>query len=208
MKKISLLLTLCAIIPTQLWAADATTPPKLGKLFFSPNERATLDVIRQNSKAPEKIITAQDIEEDAPEITAEAVSSAPVMLKGYIQRSDGKNTIWVNNQAMPEKSANPDWAVGTLKKNTGAVPITVNGQEKKTVLLKAGQIYDPSTGQIYNHTTDVPKPVSAASGEEKSIAQNISDSLGLTSIKDKVAETLSFITNPQKSTPGKTSSSP
>ncbi len=201
MKTIPLILAICLVIPPELLAADPTTPPKLGRLFLSPNDRATLDIIRKNSKAPEKVIAAENIEEDEAEITAKTISSSPVMVKGYIRRSDGKNTVWVNNQAMMEKTVNKEFSVGSLQKNSGQVQITVNGTEKKTVALKPGQIYDPASGQIYNHTKEVPPMNDAEKPEEKSLTEHISEALDLTKLKNRLVDGFSFLTSPD--TPSK-----
>lgn len=192
MKKILLILVCFMVIPASVWAAGET-PQRLGKLFLSPAERASLEVIRRNSPSPDKIIAASDIEEDKVDIPAEAVASTPVMVKGYIRRSDGKNTVWVNNQALTEKTATREFAVGALQKNSGQVQVTVNGTEKKTVALKPGQIYDPSSGQTYNHTTDVPKPEVL---EEPSSTQHSTATFDLASIKNKIVESFSFLTSP------------
>lgn len=199
MKTIPLILTICLVIPSELLAADPTTPPKLGRLFLSPNDRATLDIIRQNSKAPEKVIAAENIEEDEAEITAKTISSNPVMVKGYIRRSDGKNTVWVNNQAMMEKTANKEFTVGRLQKNSGQVQITVNGTEKKTVALKPGQIYDPNSGQVYNHTRDVPQH-QIEEEEPRSVAEEISKKLGLDNLKKKASDLVDLFSAQSEST--------
>ena len=145
--------------PLQGWAADQVTAPSttIGRLFFTPGERSSLDTIRRSSKAPDKVITAGNIEEDHAKTEIVAITAVPVMVQGYIRRSDGKNTIWINNQAMIEKSSTKEFAVGNLQKNSGQVKVTVNGGEKKSVALKPGQIYDPNSGKVYNHVNEVPR---------------------------------------------------
>lgn len=188
--KIYRLLFALIFFPTAALAVDPQQPVALGKLFFTPTERALLEIIRQNSKAPDRVIAADETDGDETEetIEAEVTPSQPVIVKGYIRRSDGKNTIWVNNRAMSEKATSKDFAVGNLQKNTGLVPVTVNGQEKKTVMLKPGQIYDPNSGQIYNHAKDVPKVSDEVAAESESVIDKISEQISLDNIKNKATE--------------------
>lgn len=194
--KIYRLLFALIFFPTTALAVDPQQPVELGKLFFTPTERASLDIIRQNSKAPDRVIAADETggDETKETIEAEVTPSQPVIVKGYIRRSDGKNTIWVNDRAMSEKGTSKDFAVGNLQKNTGQVPVTVNGQEKKTVMLKPGQIYDPNSGQIYNHAKDVPLSDEAAE-EDKNVVDEVVNklSVGADEIKKRVSDIADLI---------------
>ena len=71
----ALLVALCTTAP----AAD------IGTLFYSPDQRAKMDRLRRG----EPVI---DI--------AEASSAAPrrPAVTGYVQRSDGRNTIWIDGR--------------------------------------------------------------------------------------------------------------
>lgn len=200
--KIYRLLFALIFFPTTALAVDPQQPVALGKLFFTPTERASLDIIRQNSKAPDRVVAANEtsLDQEKETIEAEVTPSQPVMVKGYIRRSDGKNTIWVNNRVMPEQGSSKDFAVGNLQKNTGQVPVTVNGQEKKTVMLKPGQIYDPNSEQIYNHAKDVPKVSDGATEESESVIDKIAEQVSLDNIKNKAME-LADLFKPKSETP-------
>jgi hypothetical protein len=73
---------LIAMNPAQLGAQQ------MGRLFFSPAERSLLDSLRK-AKPP-----AQKPAAPSP---AEAQSAR---LDGYVVRSDGKSTVWVNGSAV------------------------------------------------------------------------------------------------------------
>jgi len=189
---LSLLVISLIFCTPQGWAADqsAKPVPTMGRLFFSPNDRASLDNIRQNSKAPDKIIKAEETNKIDQPIEDETAISKQVSVKGYVSRSDGKNTVWVNDKAMSEKSSTRDIAVGKLQKNSGQVEITLLGVEKSAISLKAGQIYDPASGKIYNYSKDVPASV-ASEEKPQSVMKSITD------VKNKVMDAFSFLTDPE-----------
>jgi hypothetical protein len=138
--------------------ANAEEPSThLGRLFFTPAERASLDVLRQNSRAPDKVIKADEISKDDEAKAVDSPPSAirPVIMNGYISRSDGKNTLWVNDREVSEKSTSNALNIGRL--NNNQVKIVVN--KNKAANLKPGQVYDPNTGKIYNHASEAPQPV-------------------------------------------------
>jgi len=150
-----LILILLLALSTITYAEDA----RLGRLFFTPRDRATMDIVRQNSKAPDKVITSKDIEADVvPEDTPAAIKKAsqPVIVNGYISRSDGNNTVWVNNQPMAEKSINQSIKIEKLRADKGQVKIVLT-DEKKAASLRPGQVYDPNSNRVYNSLRDVPR---------------------------------------------------
>lgn len=133
---------------------QAETTGQFGRLFTKPSERTNLNVLRQSQQL--KVVTPQD--KPDPEDGAEAESAAlpnPVTLQGYVKRSDGASTLWINKQAVQEDSSVDDVKIGRLnqqgfsKKGTSVegvdVKIPANG---KKIHLKAGQMYEPETNQI------------------------------------------------------------
>ena len=134
--------------------AQAETTGQFGRLFTKPSERTNLNVLRQSQQL--KVVTPQD--KPDPEDGAEAESVAlpnPVTLQGYVKRSDGASTLWINKQAVQEDSSVDDVKIGRLnqqgfsKKGASVegvdVKIPANG---KKIHLKAGQMYEPETNQI------------------------------------------------------------
>lgn len=64
--------------------ACAAGAAELGRLFFSAEERARLDKLRRG--------------DPAVEATAGETPGAPPALTGFVQRSDGRNTVWINGR--------------------------------------------------------------------------------------------------------------
>jgi len=127
---------------------------QLGRLFSKPNERNNLNVLRQNKK----LKTTDSQEALKPEVTTEtdlAELPAPITLQGYVKRSDGISTLWINKQAVQENSMVDNVKIGRLNKHEGSkkgeniegldVKIPANG---KHIQLKAGQMYAPESNQI------------------------------------------------------------
>jgi len=151
MSRVWLSLLLC-LLPLAAAAAD----PALGRLFLTPAERAALDVVRKNSKPPERIISPDDSEDRESTAAAAPPPIPPVVtVHGYVKRSDGKGTVWVNGQPVPEKNIARDIEVGRVQGNTSQVPIRIPGTGQ-TVRLKAGQSFDPASGKMADRLQDLP----------------------------------------------------
>lgn len=75
-------------------AAPAASALDFGTLFTSPEERARLDALRRG-------------EPETPR--AAATRSADPEVTGYVRRSDGRNTVWIDGRPVvvsnPEASA-------------------------------------------------------------------------------------------------------
>lgn len=97
----------------------------LGRLFFTPEQRALLDTARRTM--PMNAGGA-----------AEAPSAPDFSLKGIVTRSDGKRSVWVNGR-VEQGSVRP----GMQERNQ--VQIQLPSGEVK---LKVGQSIDPATGQV------------------------------------------------------------
>lgn len=130
---------------------QAAANDDFGRLFSRPSERKNLDYLRQNQKL--KIITPQDNAQTEPTEATPVELPAPVTLQGYVKRSDGASTLWINHKTVQENSAVDDVQIGKLHTQAGTtqaneglnVKIPANG---KQVRLKAGQMYVPETNQI------------------------------------------------------------
>lgn len=133
----------------------AETSQPLGRLFSKPAERNTLNVLRQNQKI--KTMTAPETKEMTETVmpidTTEPI--APIIMQGYVKRSDGANTLWINKQAVQENSTANKLDIGQLNQrgfskkglNTEGVDIHIPAKGKR-IRLKAGQMYEPETNQI------------------------------------------------------------
>lgn len=137
-----------SLLPTSANAA----PDDFGRLFSRPTERKNLDVLRQNQKL--KVITSQDIAPaDIAISAAPAELPGPVTLQGYVKRSDGAATLWINNKAVQEGSIVDDVQVGKLHnpKSSGSNADSINVSipaSGKQIRLKAGQRYEPESNEV------------------------------------------------------------
>jgi len=119
------------LAPLMAGAADAP----LGRLFFTPEQRAQLDMLRTK-----KVVASQAKEEPAPEV---------VIYNGIIRRSDGKTTVWVNNQALSEADLREKPAIAGRVSRDGQIVIQAgqSGSAAKTQ-LKVGQSAELLSGQV------------------------------------------------------------
>ena len=119
------LLLLCA-----LCASGACRADELGRLFFTPEQRAALDA-RRKARVPDK--------------PAAAVVASPTMrLDGYVKRSGGPSTVWVNREALDEGSPEaPRIAPG----RDAGVSLGV-GESRARVHLKPGETLDRGNGEV------------------------------------------------------------
>lgn len=144
-----LLLILALLLPLSSHAED-----RLGRLFLTPAERGHLDQLRRTSKPPEK---AGPVETSAEHLS-EASSPPPdaVTIQGYVKRSDGKGTVWVNRQPVQEQTSAHEISIGKLGAKDNRVEVRLPGNGK-AVSLKAGQTYDTASGMIVDNPGQLPE---------------------------------------------------
>ena len=97
---------------------------QLGRLFFTDDQRAALDA-RRKARVPDKPAAAP------------VVASPTTRLDGFVKRSDGPPTVWVNGEPLPENVRPGD--------RTVSVPV---GDSGTRVELKPGQVLDRGTGEV------------------------------------------------------------
>ena len=113
--------------------ASAFAEEALGRLFFTPERRQTLDRQRQFN-----IQEKQEIPED-PTFT----------IDGVVTRSSGKRTVWVNGTPLGENDASSDVSVAPVRKNPGLVVIQAG--DSSPASAKVGETMHRDTGE----TTDL-----------------------------------------------------
>jgi hypothetical protein len=97
---------------------------EVGRLFFTPEQRAALDA-RRKARVPDKPAAAP------------MVASPTTRLDGYVRRSGGGSTVWVNGTTLDEASPGSDARV--------SVPVGDGGAR---VRLKPGETLDRGTGEV------------------------------------------------------------
>lgn len=128
MKRYSAMIVLGAwmLISLQCWADDS-----LGRLFYSPAQRARMDVARQHERNIK--IDEVEVESTPPPVN--------IHLNGVITRSDGRSTVWINNRIQNDASQ-----VATVGKGGEVRVVTPDAQ--RTIRLKVGQSIDMSSGEV------------------------------------------------------------
>lgn len=134
MKRSALILAASALL-----CGHAAAQDKLGRLFFTPAERASLDNQRK---------LAAD-EANRPVRRDPQLPKAPpprlLTLNGVVRRSDGETTIWVNNQPVNNRFQDVDVLPGSITREGVGVQLPGAGRR---VRLKVGQSVDSSTGEV------------------------------------------------------------
>lgn len=145
-------LLVASVLPVSAHAAPDTS---FGRLFSTPSERNQLSELRRNQQ--QKMMVDNKVQQTSLSTAQTTITlPAPITLQGYVKRSDGANTLWINNQAVQENSMIDRVKIGKLnqrgysKKGASTegidVKIPANG---KQVRLKAGQMYAPENNKIY-----------------------------------------------------------
>jgi hypothetical protein len=148
----SALALLALLTPLTAYGADT-----LGRLFFTPDQRAQLDALRTK-----RVVASQSKEEPLPEV---------VTFNGIVRRSDGKTTVWVNNQALSEADLRDKPAIAGRVSRDGKILLQATQPGTARTQLKVGQSAELLSGQVaesYNATTSAaartlkPEPAKAA----------------------------------------------
>lgn len=123
------------VLALVLFAASASAE-ELGRLFFTPAERQALDA-RRKAGLPDKPA--------AKPVTG----AARARLDGFVRRSGGPTTVWVNGTALDESPRLGEGRSGGVTR----IPVPV-GNSGDRVSLKPGEALDLGTGEV----TDVIGP--------------------------------------------------
>jgi hypothetical protein len=105
---------------------------ELGRLFFTPEQRAALDA-RRRARMP-----------DSPAIAV--VASPTTRIDGFVRRSGGPATVWVNGAALGEGGPEGARIVRGASDDTRvSVPAGDGGVRFS---LKPGQVLDRGNGEV------------------------------------------------------------
>jgi hypothetical protein len=121
------LLDLAAL--TMLVPAHAADAPELGRLFFTPERRTTLE--RQRT------LNVQE---------AQTLQGTTISLDGIVYRSSGKATVWVNRQAQTESEASRTGVSAVISPKTPGSALLAPGEEAPAQ-LKVGEAMNRATGE-------------------------------------------------------------
>ncbi|HUK04872.1 MAG TPA: hypothetical protein VLV90_07305 [Burkholderiales bacterium] len=126
-------ITLAALMTALLGAAGARAQ-ELGRLFFTPEQRAALDA-RRKARVPDKPAAAPQAE------------SPITRVNGEVQRSGGRSTVWVNGEAIPEGA--PAGAAQPAPSAAGPGHVSLPaGESAQRYDLRVGESLDRGSGEV------------------------------------------------------------
>ena len=122
-------------------AAPAPVPLAIGRLFFTPRERAQLDVARMQKKTPQVAAAEADAAPAGPP------PPQTVSYGGIVRRSDGRAMLWINNRLVEEKDALSGLSLKGRVRSDGAVTLQVP-ETGASINVKVGQSVEVQTGKV------------------------------------------------------------
>lgn len=162
---------LAAAAPGTAFAQPAKPPAvrqaePVGRLFFTPAQRASLDVAR--TQRARNTLSTDKLTEEAAAPVAQTITYG-----GMVRRSDGKSTMWVNNRAVHDNEAATGAIVGRVRQD-GSITLQLP-QSGRSVDLKPGQSIELLSGTIeegYSRKPVAPeaKPAADARAEKPASA--------------------------------------
>jgi hypothetical protein len=136
MKPIAMSVARIVLVASGFVAAGAASAQaqELGRLFFTPEQRAALDA-RRKARVPDKPAAAP-------------VSESPVTrINGAVRRGGGKSTVWVNGEMIPEDAQAGGARVAPRGAQPGSVSIPA-GEGPQRHDLRVGESLDRASGQV------------------------------------------------------------
>ena len=107
---------------------------ELGRLFFTPEQRAALDA-RRKARVPDKPAAAPQAE------------SPITRVNGAVQRSGGRSTVWVNGEAIPEGAPSGVPQPAPSAAGSGRVSLPA-GESAQRYDLRVGESLDRGSGEV------------------------------------------------------------
>ena len=109
--------------------AHAADTLEIGRLFFTPERRTTLE--RQRTR---------NVQE------AQTLQGTTMSLDGVVYRSSGKATVWINRQAQTESEASRTGVSAVISPKTPGSALLAPGEETPAQ-LKVGEAMNRATGE-------------------------------------------------------------
>ena len=134
----------------------------LGRLFFSPEERTTIDEMRGRPTA-------------AAAPAPKALPPAPeyVMLNGIVRRSDGSTSVWLNDRMLEGRRTAEGLEVTDSRRAPGPGNVTVKvPQAGRSVDLRVGQQLDVTSGKVQERYQIAPRTAPGAATRESGAGES------------------------------------
>ena len=120
-----------------LAATSVSAAEPLGRLFYTPAQRAQLDSLRARKNV------APPVQE------AKQPPAAPEVLTygGIVRRSDGRSTVWINNRMVNDGKSPDDLSISSRSRSDDRVSVGLP-QAPGRVELRVGQSFDVQSGTV------------------------------------------------------------
>jgi hypothetical protein len=119
-----------ALLAAALLLSAAPAPAEeLGRLFFTPQQRAALERQRQ-----------LNIQE-----TRQVIEGATLSVSGVVRRANGRTTAWVNG--IPQEADDPAGGVRVRVDRNDPARATLIAGEETPATLRVGEAVDRTTGE-------------------------------------------------------------
>jgi len=123
--------SLLLAVALTLLAAGNAHAQHLQRLFFTPEQRDALDA-RRRARLPDK---------------PSAVPVSPTTrVDGYVKRSSGKSTLWLDGYAVRDNNQ-PEGLTARGGTDPSRVTITV-GEARRPIELRVGETLDRGSGEV------------------------------------------------------------
>ena len=123
-----------------LMAADVSAQPgtQFGRFFTTPQQRERLELARTGRLPPDGQLS------DA--VSEQPLASGQIHVRGFVQRSDGRKTVWLDEQSFPlERRRDGDIHIYPRNVSDGVVDVVFDGTRLK---VKPGQVIDRDSGRV------------------------------------------------------------
>jgi hypothetical protein len=120
--------------------AGAQQQEPMGRLFFTPAQRSSLDVAR-SQRARTTLGTERTEEQAVPQ-------EQTITYGGMVRRSDGKSTVWINGRPVTEQEGVGGGATVVGRVGADGSVSLQNPQSGRSVSLKPGQSLELLSGAI------------------------------------------------------------
>lgn len=129
----------CSALAAAAVPVPASAQEPLGRLFFTPAQRTSLDVAR--SQRARAAVATEKSEQEAVSVPQ------TITYSGVLRRSDGKTTVWINNQPVHDRESAGTAAIVGRVRPDGSVTLQVP-QSGRSVILKPGQSVELLSGNV------------------------------------------------------------
>ena len=136
-------LLLLVIVPI----VQAADPAPIGRIFFTPEQRAQLDTLRTQKAVASQVRDDEPVPEN-------------VTYNGIVRRSDGKTTVWVNNEAMTDAELRVKQSIVGRVDSSGRILLQTPQATGAALQLKVGQSAELLSGKV-DETYAAPRPAPA-----------------------------------------------